>query len=567
MIFNSKFNSHSGPKNHTFENIDSTIGFLQDIVHIGTKLRNRLLSIPTILLIGNKIASVSHLKMLINVVPKDKHSLVYSDICPDDRQNYQSLQKIMEPKVRSALAQYILGSEGTIEYIRICQQITSSLYDDNLLPLDRLYLIWRSTFFLRACRLFITQAKDNNIKLSENFITSNAYMCIELNAQNLTVLTKHFRDENMKEYFIPTIFNSQPCEETYRKMRSMGTINFTKINFTLLELFHLIGRVELMNNIMYFKLADLDVIFPRDPLKQAEENQFELPSDTEIEKSIAEALAVAVNDARKIGIEVSQDDIRNCPIDFNPLIENKHNQNTDSTFTDLGIIREDRLPMQHENLTDYNFSENETPDEKSRYVNVNTSCGKKTVLKSSLMWSLSSSKDKLSTDRLKRVRGISKKNPHRQLEFVDVSMLNQPMYKATEIKIGDWCIFQNIFDATQTGFLLGNILSFRYIDGRTKTDKTYSWDFASVEKKQSNDPNSAQESSNEKKCIEVLASWYKVDLEHTAHSSESVRNTFIHMQFYVANLSFDVIEKYQNNTIYLSRKYLKSIKNLLSNFQ
>lgn len=249
MIYNSKFNSQSNSKNHTFDNIDETICFFQDIVHIGTKLRNRLLSSSNVLLIGDKIASVSHLKMMLNVVSKDKHGLVYSDICPDDRQNYGSLQKIMETKVRTALEEFIVGSEGTIEYIRMCQEITSSLYDDDLSPLDRLFLIWRSTFFLRACRQFITQAIDINMKLSDNFITSNAYMCIELNAKNLIILIKHFRDENLKEYFIPTILNSQPCEETYRKMRSMGTINFTKINFTLLELFHLIGRVELMNNI------------------------------------------------------------------------------------------------------------------------------------------------------------------------------------------------------------------------------------------------------------------------------------------------------------------------------
>lgn len=151
MKLNSKFNSLS-VRNHSFNNIDTTICFLQDIVHIGTKLRNRLLSAFAVLLIGNKIASISHLKMLINLVSKDVHGLVYSDICPDDRQNFESLQKIMQPNVRAALEKYIFGSEGTVEFIRICQEIISSLYDDDLTPLDRIYLIWRSTFFLRACR-------------------------------------------------------------------------------------------------------------------------------------------------------------------------------------------------------------------------------------------------------------------------------------------------------------------------------------------------------------------------------------------------------------------------------
>lgn len=145
MKLNSKFNSHER-RNHLFNNIDLTICFLQDIVHIGTKLRNRLLSF-SVLMIGNKIASVSHLKMLMNLVSKDVHGLVYSDICPDDRQNFRSLEKIMEPKVRATLKKIVIDSEGTIEYIRLCQEITSSLYDDDLNPLDRIFLIWRSTFF------------------------------------------------------------------------------------------------------------------------------------------------------------------------------------------------------------------------------------------------------------------------------------------------------------------------------------------------------------------------------------------------------------------------------------
>lgn len=134
MRYNSNFNSDIN-ENKWFS-VDSNICFLQDIVHIGTKLRNRLLDLVIFLLIGNKVVSVGHLKILINSVPKAVHGLVYSDICPDDRQNYNSLVKVMEPRVRKALAAYVLGSEGTIEFIKICDEITSSLYDDNLSPLE-----------------------------------------------------------------------------------------------------------------------------------------------------------------------------------------------------------------------------------------------------------------------------------------------------------------------------------------------------------------------------------------------------------------------------------------------
>lgn len=63
--------------------------------------------------------------------------------------------------------------------------------------------------------------------------------------------------------------------------------------------------------------------------------------------------------------------------------------------------------------------------------------GLKTVRKSSLIWNLSDSKDKLSADRLNRVRGSKRKSSNQQLEFVDVSMIDKPLCKTSGIKVGD----------------------------------------------------------------------------------------------------------------------------------
>lgn len=147
------------------------------------------------------------LDSVIFLVPKPVHGLVYSDICPDDRQNYNSLEKIMQSQIRKHLATFVMGSEGTIEYLRICHEITSSLYDDSLSPLERLSRIWRPLFFIRAWRLWIKRATTN---LDSNFITRNAYQCIELNAKNLVILIKKFRDEGMSKFFHPTVRRDFP---------------------------------------------------------------------------------------------------------------------------------------------------------------------------------------------------------------------------------------------------------------------------------------------------------------------------------------------------------------------
>lgn len=46
---------------------------IQDTTHIGTKLRNFLLKASVLLPFGNKAISSSHLKLLIEKVPKDIH--------------------------------------------------------------------------------------------------------------------------------------------------------------------------------------------------------------------------------------------------------------------------------------------------------------------------------------------------------------------------------------------------------------------------------------------------------------------------------------------------------------
>lgn len=544
MRYNSKFDSHV--TNQWFDVNDSIICYFQDIVHIGTKLRNRLLKLTTTLLIGNKIASVAYLKILINSVPKSIHGLVYTDICPQDRQNYSSLVKIMQPNVRAALSDFVMDSEGIIEYIRICDEITSSLYDENLSPLERVYRIWRSTFFLRAWRI-----NASNL-LSEHFITKNTYCCIELNAKNLIILIQKFRDAGLKECFLPTIFNSQSCEGFFRQVRSMGTMNFTRTNFTILQMIHLIGRVEMMNDIMYFKLNGVDVRFPRNEISKARTNHFELPSDLEIQNTVQRALDDALKDTTNFGITVTKQDIENCKlanvkVDFNP----RNNGNAAEENINLGLAVESEIDMnQFQNLKGRLSVGN---DKSNSYLNVGAEDAPKLIRKSTIMWSLSDASEKLSSDRLQRVQ--NKKRVRRQLEFVDVPMPDKSIYTVDEIKIGDWCIFRTMHQENENmiprKYVLGNVLGFRYMNGKTNKEKEYSLDFAPV--------------VHEKNLrgVEVLASWYNIDMNGTVISHAGCFYNCI--DHYVVNLIKLAIEKHEHG-LCLSKKYLQCIQRDLLQF-
>lgn len=332
---------------------------IEDTVHIGTKLRNRLLKPSILLPIGNKIASISHLKILINCVEKDVHGLVISDICVEDRQNYKSLEKIMDSKVVNALSEHILQSEATIMYLKLCSEITSSFIDINLSPLERIYRIFHATYFIRIWRAWlIKNSKEKEYSILENFISANAYTCIELNAHNLVRLIRRLRSMELEELFLPFLFSSQPCEEMFRQLRSMGTVNFTKINFSMLEVMHLISRIELQNDIVYSKLTGLGVSFPRNKIKSDRVAKFQLPSNNGIKETMENALENAMKDAIAFGMEINCKNEIKCAIEETILKDKqKQKRKIEEIYLEENVSAFKKTKFEHSNTKSYSLDE------------------------------------------------------------------------------------------------------------------------------------------------------------------------------------------------------------------
>lgn len=491
----------------------NTFYCLQDTVHIGTKGRNRLLVASIHLPLGSTLISISHLKLLINNVPKEQHGLVMSDICPEDRQNFGSFQKMMQQRVIDTLTKHIIGSEGTVMFLKICGDVTSSLIDEDLKPEERIYKLSHAQYFIRAWRSWLIR---QNFNLAENFISHNAYTCIEINAANLILLTRKFRNEEMEDLFMPTLFNSQPNEEIFRQFRSMGTINYTKINFTLLELFHLVGRVELQNDIVYIKLADTGVSFPRNKLNRAQLNQYKLPSDADISNIISKAKKAALEAAFKLGMQIEVHDIETCDV----LNRNIHTQPEQLTEPEINRI------------------EASPPNTNIKsYIEIALENGTtKRIRKSTYLWTLTDPAKHLSSDRLKRVQEAKMnrkaKKAKRQLIFKKEISPNQnevvfTLCKNDELHIGDWCVFK--FEKNKiNAFVLGNIVAFKYIKGRTAKERQYSWEFAAIK---------PQEHMKNPRGIEVLASWFEIGSDTKLSPIQKSHSFFINIDEYVISLN------------------------------
>lgn len=526
--------------------------FVQDHIHIGTKLRNRLLKASIELPMGNKIVTISHLKILINEVQKDIHGLSMKDICPDDRQNFGSLEKMMKPAALNALTDYIVGSQGTAMFLKLCHGITSSFCDEDLPPLERVYRIWRAIFFLRTWRKWILKSQSSKLNLSENFISSNAYNCIEINGNNLISAMRMFRDKNIPELFMPTLFSSQPCEEIFRKLRSMGTVNYTKINFNLLEVFHLISRVELLNDIIHFQLSGVDVKFPRNKINKSKSNHFELPSDIEIKDQINRAKIDAITDAEKLEMNASAYEINKCEIKNVNTLTNKQNNEIaqDESEDEMFTLSE------HNNLREY--PSQMTEDDSTPFVDVDIIGGnnKKTIRKSTYLSLLIESNGSISKDRLRRVQDVSKqKTCVRRLNFKSTISAESDIESNDEIKIGNWCVFSD-GSVNNQKLVLGQIIAFQYITGKNLKHRQYSWDFA---------PTSISENEQNKRGIQVLAVWYGVELNGNLSATSLIHSSYRNINNYIATLAnplFDLSDNSKDLTS-IDMNYFNSIKTRL----
>lgn len=378
------------------------INCIQDATHVATKLRNRLLNSLVELAIGTKRASVQHLKALIRNVNKSVHGLNEGDASPVDRQNFRSFQKVVDPRVIEALRAHVPNSEGTVKYLEICDEVTSSFLEYDLKPTERIFRMYHAVYFLRICRDYIKSSRQ--LTLMKNFITHNAYTCIEINAKNMLMLMRRFREENGPHLFIITMFDSQTCEKAFRQLRSMGTVDFTRINFTLYDLLHMIGRIEVQNDITYFKLSDMGVKFPVSHRRLKKTKIYDLPTEDEIESTIHRAKLAAMCDAQQFGMNAN--DIEQFQFQTRIMMT----ENDGETFYGDEEEVDNQLAIHADDIVENEMDEN--LDENSNFTKVIDENGdERFVRKSTLIWMLTEPGPALSKDRLRRVQLGKRKTP------------------------------------------------------------------------------------------------------------------------------------------------------------
>lgn len=102
-------------------------------------------------------------------------------------------------------------------------------------------------YFLQLWRQWIMLNPSYTLK--DNFITSNAFMRMEINAHSLITLILNIRDHvpcNCEHsIFFPWLLGSQVCEATFRTIRSMNSTFSTIINFGMLGLLRQLHHLQI----------------------------------------------------------------------------------------------------------------------------------------------------------------------------------------------------------------------------------------------------------------------------------------------------------------------------------
>lgn len=397
------------------ENIECPF-YIQDSVHIATKMRNFILATLYALKVvpfGKYFIRLSHLHELIARFPKDAHQLTGSTLNACDRQNFSSVSKMCDDKVVTLLRDRIKSSAGTAQYLQLIRDIIDSFMSTTLAPLQRIRKIWYSLFLVRIWRQFIVSS--DQYKLKENFISANCYTCIELNAHSMVKCLLYLKKIDKPSYFKPHVFDSQACESMFRSFRSLTSTYSTVVNCTLKEATNRVSKIGFQNQIV--QTTSDHFVYPRTKTTSTHKTPDSLPTMEQIANEIQFCHKLAIATASKLGLIVTK---REKNVTYSCKIRPYRSK------------REVKLPKKNTNsnvkvnlyklkLSDFkniqlkNYAGKISPasiDATSPYIDVQFSKSKPIIIKkTSLCWLLGTDCPKMSSDRLLRVQYSLTKQP------------------------------------------------------------------------------------------------------------------------------------------------------------
>ncbi len=204
----------------------------QDMMHIGTKLRNNLLSKTRKLRFGDKPINLEELDELLKQRSELRINCRPSDLFPNDKMNFAAVERLCNRK----LLKEIKSRDFTLYlYLKLIRYSTFSFVDETI-PLEK-----RISQMAYACFLVLSWRKINTSE--KNRITSNQLQCIVINFVNFLCLISYLNENYPDQSIFASALGSQSNENFFRKLRAMAGSFTVGINFTVRDVLHKIRAI------------------------------------------------------------------------------------------------------------------------------------------------------------------------------------------------------------------------------------------------------------------------------------------------------------------------------------
>lgn len=461
--------------------------YLQDTVHLLAKLRTRILKHSNLIIVGTTNAGVSHIQYVYDHIPKDQHGLSQRAIDNKDKQNYKSIAALVGDDLEHCLLQVNskISALGTIIYLRCMRAIRDANFDKTLSPLKRASLLWEVTFFFRIWKYWLAK---NGYSVRDNFVTGNAYLCVELNSHSLIAIIFNVIHGDMpKEALRIWMGGSQGCEQVFRLLRSMTPTFSTIINFSLKGISE---RIHKLNYLASIEACD-DIIFPRVKRRLLQKNEesdetLSIPTMNELESAISRAKVAAILTSKTCGMKMTEqcyDDALQASdittiIDDAVMFDHEDEEISLSTSSDhdnQNLVTTNTVSSIKEDLSILRLRKTDTPGvptymlsggqgsstNRSYSLSRESKCPfvqyKGAYIRKTTALFILQEGTQVSNDRLLRVR---EEQPSHLFSGID-----ERGSLSSSVRVGDLCVFRRV-DCDK--LLLGRVMQFSYLTGNKR---------------------------------------------------------------------------------------------------
>ena len=288
----------------------------QDYIHNGKKMVNHLKHASRLLYIGENLCHMNHLQLLYqnNEISRMEHGLQQQDIDRQDRMNWESAQRALFPKVRTALKKINDGEvrpqenvSGTIVYLRLVWHYVELFYSLEASLLERVKYASYVANFLRIWRGWIHQSESKTLR--ENFVSRETYQDIILSCHHVVLIIMASRDFASNHPACLQKLGTDCCEEYFS---SNGSFVINKHNYTIMDMFNN------LSNMNYLERLFADKEGPENPKKHRKgENIWHKGHKVETDKK-PDLKQYPTNDdmvrAWEEGIRMSQRELTSCGV-------------------------------------------------------------------------------------------------------------------------------------------------------------------------------------------------------------------------------------------------------------